>query len=157
MRYFKLGVLLCVFWFILSGHTTPLLLSLGIASVLLVIWLMHRMERKDQSPARMIFSLEFVSYVGWLAWQVLVANIDVARRIWDPDLPIEPSWRKIKVSLKQPLLKTIYANSITLTPGTVTTEVGEDYFVVHALNAASIDELQAGAMEKRLLRLESKA
>jgi multicomponent Na+:H+ antiporter subunit E len=112
------------------------------------------MDRNDNAPFRMFFKMEFFSYIGWLIWQVIITNIDVARRIWDPSLPIKPACRKIKVSISDPLIKTIYANSITLTPGTVTTEVGEDYFIVHALNSESLDELEEGEMETRLKRLE---
>lgn len=112
------------------------------------------MDKKDNAPVRMYFSLEMLSYIRWLTWEVIITNIDVARRIWDPSLPIKAESRKIKVNIKDPLIKTIYANSITLTPGTVTTEVGEDYFIVHALNADSLDELEDGSLERRLIRLE---
>jgi multicomponent Na+:H+ antiporter subunit E len=154
MRYLKLAVILAGFWFLLSGHTSALLLTLGLASAVLATWIIARMDQQDKAPIVMVFSLEFVRYMGWLLWQVAVANIDVARRIWAPSMPIQPAWRKIDVKLKQPLSKTIYANSITLTPGTVTTDVGEDYFIVHALNASGIDDLQAGEMEARVKRLE---
>lgn len=156
MYYLILAILLCLFWFLLSGHTSILLLTLGLASVILVVWLVNRMDRNDNAPFRILFNIEFFSYLGWLIWQVIITNIDVARRIWDPSLPIKPACRKIKVNISNPLIKTIYANSITLTPGTVTTEVGKDYFIVHALNADSLDELELGEMEARLDRLEQK-
>lgn len=154
MHYFKLGGILAIFWLLLSGHTGALLLTLGLLSVLLVVWLISRMDRHDQMPMAMVFNLQFVRYVGWLVWQVVLSNLAVARRIWDPALPIQPVWKKIDVSVKTPLFKTIYANSITLTPGTVTTDVGEDYFVVHALNGADIDGLQGGEMERRIKQME---
>lgn len=141
---------------LLSGHTSFLLLTLGLASVVLVTWLVSRMDRNDNAPVRMLFSMKFISYLGWLIWQVIITNIDVAKRIWNPSLPIKPASRKIKVSIKDPLIKTIYANSITLTPGTVTTEIGEDYFIVHALNSEGLDELEEGDMERRLSCLEEK-
>lgn len=156
MFYFIFACILFLYWFLLSGHTGVLLLTLGLASVILVVWLVRRMDRNDNTPFRMLFKIEFFSYLGWLIWQVILTNIDVARRIWDPSLPIKPACRKIKVSINDPLIKTIYANSITLTPGTVTTEVGDDYFMVHALNAESLDELEEGEMEARLSRLEKK-
>jgi len=154
MKYFILACILALFWMLLSGHTSMLLLTLGLASIVLVTWLVSRMDRNDNAPVRMLFSLKFFSYLGWLSWQVIVTNIDVARRIWNPSLPIKPASRKIKVNIKDPLIKTIYANSITLTPGTVTTEVGEDYFIVHALNSEGLDELEEGDMERRLICLE---
>ena len=149
--YIILACTLALFWMLLSGHTSGLLLSLGLASIVLVTWLVSRMDRNDNAPIRMLFSLKFFSYLGWLFWQVIVTNIDVARRIWNPSLPINPASRKIKVSIKDPLIKAIYANSIT-----VTTEIGEDYFIVHALNTESLDELEDGEMQKRLICLEEK-
>jgi multicomponent Na+:H+ antiporter subunit E len=156
MYYFILACILALFWILLSGHTSVLLLSLGLVSVILVVWIVSRMDRNDNAPIRLLFSFKFFSYLGWLIWQVIITNIDVAKRIWNPSLPIKPGSRKIKVSIKDPLIKTIYANSITLTPGTVTTEVGEDYFIVHALNAEGLDELEEGDMERRLICLEEK-
>lgn len=154
MYYFILACILALFWILLSGHISVLLLSLGLVSVVLVIWMVSRMDSKDKAPVRMLFTIEMLSYFGWLLWQVVISNIDVVRRIWDPSLSINPACRKINVSIKDPLIKTIYANSITLTPGTVTTEVGENYFIVHALNAKGLDELEEGEMQRRLIRLE---
>lgn len=154
--YFILACTLALFWMLLSGHTSVLILTLGLASIVLVIWLVSRMDRNDNSPIRMLFSMKFLSYLAWLFGQVIVTNIDILRRIWNPLLPIKPASRKIKVSIKDPLIKTIYANSITLTPGTVTTEIGEDYFIVHALNDERLDELENGEMQKRLFCLEER-
>ena len=156
MRSLISGFLLFVFWFLLSGQTGVLFLSLGLGSVVIVLWLMQRMDRHDRYPAEMVFGLEFARYLAWLMWQVLRANIDVARRIWDPSMPIRPVYRKLEVSIQQPLLKTIYANSITLTPGTVTVKVGDDHFWVHALDPGGVDELQQGEMEARVKRLGAK-
>ncbi len=156
MYYFILACILALFWILLSGHTSILLLTLGLVSVILVIWMVSRMDCNDKAPVRMLFTIEMISYFGWLIWQVILSNIDVVRRIWDPSLSINPACRKIKVNINDSLIKTIYANSITLTPGTVTTEVGEDYFIVHALNAEGLDELEKGEMERLLSRLEQR-
>lgn len=154
MYYFILACILALFWILLSGHTSILLLTLGLVSVILVIWMVSRMDRNDKAPVLMLFNIELFFYFGWLIWQVIISNIDVVRRIWEPSLSINPACRKIKVSINDPLIKTIYANSITLTPGTVTIEVGDDYFIVQALNVESLDDLEKGEMEKRLKRLE---
>lgn len=154
MYYLFLAFILALFWILLSGHTSILLLSLALVSIALVVWIVSRMDYSDKAPVRILFSFKFISYFAWLIWQVIISNIDVVRRIWDPSLPIKPISRKIKVSITDPLIKTIYANSITLTPGTVTIEVGEDYFIVQALDSKSLNELEAGEMESRLSRLE---
>lgn len=154
MFYLKFGVLLSLFWLLLSGHTSALLLTLGLASVLLVLWLLRRMDEQDRAPVLMVFNLEFVRYWGWLAWQVVISNIDVVRHIWRPKISIKPGWQRIGLRLEKPFTQTLYANSITLTPGTVTTEVGEGYFVIHALDGEAIRELNHGEMEQRLMCLE---
>jgi multicomponent Na+:H+ antiporter subunit E len=92
-------------------------------------------------------------YFVWLLWQVVMSNIDVARRIWDPSLPIRPSWQRLDTGVSTPLEKTLYANSITLTPGTLTTDVHEDHFMIHSLTPEGIEELRKGEMEARIKRL----
>lgn len=126
----------------------------GVGSVLLVSYLVVRMDRSDSSPVLTMTNPGIISYTGWLLWQVIISNWDVARRIWDPSMPIKPMSRKIPVRIKDPLIRSIYANSITLTPGTVTTEVGDDYFIVHALDQSGIEVLHEGEMESKLLQLE---
>jgi len=81
---------------------------------------------------------------GWpglrLAQSVL-SNIDLVRRIWDPTLPIRPTWQRLDIKVTSSLAKMLYANSITLTPGTLTTDVRKDHFMVHSLTSDGIEEL----------------
>jgi len=86
-------------------------------------------------------------------WQVVLSNIDLVRRIWDPTLPIRPTWQRLDIKVTSPLAKTLYANSITLTPGTLTTDVREDHFMVHSLSPDGIEDLRKGGMEEQILRL----
>jgi multicomponent Na+:H+ antiporter subunit E len=153
MRYLFLLIVLGVFWLLLSGHFTPLLLTLGVASVLLVIWFLRRMDRVDHEPIRLWPGLGLLLYLTWLLWSVIKANIDLARRIWDPKLPIRPVWARLETRVATPLEKTLYANSITLTPGTLTTDVRDDHFLIHAVSQEGVDELRDGEMERRILRL----
>ena len=153
MRNVPILTVLGVFWLLLSGHYTPLLLGLGLASVLLVVWFQRRMDRIDQEPIRLRPGFGLLLYLGWLFWSVIKANIDLARRIWDPKLPVEPLWTRLDTQVTTPLEKTLYANSITLTPGTLTTDVRDDHFMIHALSQEGIDELREGEMERRIRRL----
>jgi len=77
----------------------------------------------------------------------------VARRVWEPQLPVHPVWTRLDTRVKTPVEKTLYANSITLTPGTLTTDVRDDHFLIHALSQDGVDELRGGEMERRILRL----
>lgn len=153
MRSLPIVAVLGVFWLLLSGHFTPLLLVLGLASVVLVVWFVQRMDAVDHEPIQLHPSPRLLGYLAWLLWSVVKANIDVARRVWDPQLPVHPVWARLDTRVKTPVEITLYANSITLTPGTLTTDVRDDYFLIHALSQDGVDDLRDGEMERRILRL----
>jgi len=111
------------------------------------------MNSVDGEPCGLQPTLRLLHYAGWLLWSVIRSNIDVARRIWDPRLPITPAWSRLDTSVTTPMQRTLYANSITLTPGTLTTDVKADHFLVHALSRKEIDDLRRGEMERRIRRL----
>lgn len=150
MKPLSIAFVLAVFWLLLSGHYTPLLLSFGVLSVFIVVWFVCRMDATDHEPRRLKPSLGLLRYVGWLLLEVVKANIDLARRIWDPKLPIAPRWERLDTRVSSPAEKALYANSITLTPGTLTTDVHEDHFMIHALSESGIQELRGGEMERRV-------
>ena len=152
MLYIVFSIILYLFWLVLSGHYTPMLLSFGAISVLLVVWFIHRMNRVDGKPSIIHPSFKLIHYGAWLLKAVVQSNIDVARRIWNPHQSISPVWKRVDVKLSSDLQKTLYANSITLTPGTLTTDVKDDHFMVHALSEAGIEDLKEGEMERRIER-----
>jgi len=153
VRYFVISIGLYATWLLLSGHYISLLLALGGLSVLIVTYLLRRMDQVDAEPITLRPGFKFFHYIGWLLWQVVLANIDVARRIWDPALPIQPCWKKLDTKVSAPLEKTLYANSITLTPGTLTTDVKEDHFLIHSLTPEGIDDLRQGEMQRRIMNI----
>jgi multicomponent Na+:H+ antiporter subunit E len=110
------------------------------------------MDKVDKTPVCLVPSLALLSYGFWLLWELIKANINVARRIWDPALPVEPGWTRLPVNLSSPVQKALYANSITLTPGTLTADVFDDHFLVHHLCKQGLEELQEGEMERRIRR-----
>lgn len=152
MHYRIIAVVLYLFWLLLSGHYTLMLLSLGLLSAVLVAWLVRRMDRVDGEPSFVRPTVGLVRYGGWLLWSLVKSNIDVARRIWDPDMPIDPRWRRLDIEVTSNLQKTLYANSITLTPGTLTTDVKDDHFMVHGLSEEGIADLKEGEMERQIQR-----
>lgn len=153
MYYVVIVSALAVFWLVLSGLLQPLLLTLGAASAILVTWLVRRMDRVDANRVMLFPGVRFGSYIAWLMWCVVKANIDLARRIWHPQLPIEPTWERLDTQVESPLEKTLYANSITLTPGTLTTDVRDDHFLIHSLTREALEELREGEMQRRVRRL----
>lgn len=153
MRYLFHALVLGFFWLALSGHFSLLSLGLGILSVALVVGILIRMDRADEEPRFLRPTPRLAGYGLWLIGAVVKSNIEVAQRIWDPRLPVRPVWQRLDTEVETPMERTLYANSITLTPGTLTTDVHEDHFLVHALSVSDLDALRDGSMESRIRRL----
>ena len=142
----SLAVLLFVFWLGLSGHFTPLLIGLGVASTLLAVHLAHRMDILDHETHPALLTLHLVRFWLFLAVEVVKANIDVIRRILRPGKSISPQLVTLPLPQKTDLARVIYANSITLTPGTVTLRLDKDTLLVHALSREAAEDLATGRM-----------
>jgi len=151
----SLGLVLFATWLLLSGFFEPLLLTFGVASCLLVVWIAHRMDVVDREGHPIHLGIRIVGYWIWLIGEIIKANIDVARRIVDPKLPIQPNVFWTKVSQKSELGQVIYANSITLTPGTISMRVTDGSILVHALTTESAAGVEQGDMDRRVTALEN--
>lgn len=120
-------------WWVLSGYTKPLILTLGAISIGLVLLICARMRILDRETAPYMTLPQTLAYFGWLFVEIVKANVAVVRAVLSPDLEISPTLTKIPTKGKTDLAKTMFANSITLTPGTVSVEMAEDHILVHAL------------------------
>lgn len=149
-----LGVTLAGLWLVLSGHFEPLLLILGLISVLLVVFVANRMNVVDHEGFPVHLTGRLVTYIPWLTKEIAKANWDVTRIILDPRLPISPAMESFRVTPRSDLGRVIYANSITLTPGTITTGIIGDVFEIHALTRAAWDGTEEGDMGRRVVELE---
>ena len=157
MQYFLLLFLgLLTFWLLLSGlWEEPLLLGLGVVSALLVAWLGVRLDRSPTNLGNLGLVFRLFFYWRWLLVEIVKSNIDVVRCIWQPRrFPISPGLAVLPLSQRTVLGRVIYAQSITLTPGTVAIELGEDEVQVHALTEAAIAALRDGEMDRRVTRAE---
>ncbi len=154
MRTASKIVVLAGIWLLWSGHYTPLLLTLGGLSVLLVVWLGHRAGIVDEEGVPLEVTLRAALYLPWLLWEIVKANLHVAARILHPRLPIAPRLIRVRPGQRSDLGRAIYANSITLTPGTVSVDVEADEFLVHALTEESAAGLETGEMDRRVRRVE---
>lgn len=147
-------------WAALSGHysTEPLILAFGTISVSGVWFLVRRMARRGRRPIYPVpgFGIFFrqLRYLPYIGWQVVVANLTVARYVLS-GRGLDPRVLKVRASQKTALGRTIYANSITLTPGTVTLDVRGDELLVHALSPATASSVISGEMDREVSRLES--
>lgn len=148
--------LLAVSWLLWSGHFGPLMLVFGTASVLFVYWLLGRLGVLEHPAGYLQIILRLPFYVPWLMWQVLLSNIQVAKLIWRPKLQIDPAVRHIPATQKTDLGLVIYANSVTLTPGTLSVDAQSGTVLVHALEASSFDGEDFQTMDARVTALEGK-
>ena len=124
---------LAAFWFALSGETAPLFLMLGALSVLLTLWLVARLKIIDRDASPYHRAPNILVYGGWLLVEIVKANLAVIRRILGPTHAIDPVMVNVTTTARTNLGKALFANSITLTPGTVTVDVDGDRLKVHAL------------------------
>ena len=153
---FLIAILLFIFWLILSGHYSPLLITIGIASVIFVVYLSTRMRVIGTGEHRLTLYLRLPVYAVWLTWQIILSNLQVAYRIVHPRLPIKPQYIKVKLAGNHPLLHLIHANSITLTPGTISVDIEDGFIHVHALSDANVRDLLDGKMTEKILWLQGK-
>ena len=151
MKSYSFVVLLCLFWVLLSGHLEPLLLGLGVASVALTVFLSRRMNVIDHESYPLHLSLKFPGFFLYLFREIVKANIDVVTRVlrWK-GASVSPQMIEIPQLQESDLGAVIYANSITLTPGTVTLRLSKDSLTVHALSKEAAGELATNAMSKEI-------
>lgn len=142
-------------WLLWSGHYTPLLLSFGAISCVIALFIAYRMdtlESTEEHPIRL--SLRLFTYIPWLLGAIVKANIDIARRILSPSMPISPNIVHVEASQHTEVGQAIYANSITLTPGTITLLVRDGTLTIHALTQESAADLKTGDMDRRVTGVE---
>ena len=149
-----LGISLAFFWLSMSGHYTTFVLSLGAASVLFVVYLTRRMDFFDQDTFQFSIEWKHLGYWIWLGKEIFNANIAVAKVILSLKPKISPQMIEFRSSQKTELGLVIFANSITLTPGTVSVDIEDDKVIVHALNAELAEGVLNGEMDKKVTALE---
>lgn len=153
----RLGALLYCLWFLLSGHLSPLLLALGLASVVVAVAIAVRMHLVDGEMYPVRLTAGVVGYWLWLGWQIVKANLQVARCILDPSLPISPCITRVRASQRTALGRVTLANGITLTPGTVSIDLDGDAIEIHALTADAARDVEAGEMDRRVSAMEGRS
>ncbi len=143
-------------WWLMSGLFTPLLLCLGVISVVIAVWVFERMDAADEGRLEFSFSLfRLAKYSLWLLVEIAKANWQVTKIILSSKMPIRQKLFNVKISQQSDIGQVVFANSITLTPGTITVETESDHFLVHAVayNETDIDAL--AEMDRRVTEIES--
>lgn len=167
MRKLTLTIISYLLWFLLVWPFDPVTGELEMQSTVVGIFvaLFVGLYMGDKIPGnlgagtafRRIFW--FIIYIPYFSWYVLLANLDVVYRVIHPDMPIHPGIVKVKTGLKSDAGRTMLANSITLTPGTLTVDITDDgYLYVHWINVQAQDvegatEYIVGKFEKMIRRM----
>lgn len=140
MKYITLFISMFLLWLLFTFNINSYNVIIGLAAALIVTMLFGRRFLSDwkkfYNPVRYIWG---IIYIVVLIWDCIKANFDVAYRVLSPKMPIRPGIVKMKTTLKTDIAKTFLANSITLTPGTITVDVIDDDFYVHWIYVSSQD------------------
>ena len=150
---------LFVFWLILSGHYEVKYISLGVLSAGLVTFLTNDLSyslrhrgKKEKTNVR--FALlqfwRFLAYLPWLLSRIIMANIQVAYLVLHPRMPVDPVLLRFRTRFRSSVAQVILANSITLTPGTVTVNLEDGVYVIHVLVPSAAQELVAAKMQNKV-------
>lgn len=132
----SLSLVLALLWWVLSGYDKTILLAFGAVSVVITMVLVLRMRIIDRETAPFLRLHALIPYYIWLGSEIAKANLAVVKASLKPEIDITPRLVRVPVKAETDLARCVFANSITLTPGTVTVEVEEDAFLVHALDSS---------------------
>ena len=156
MRLAGTILVLFVLWLLMSGIYKPLIISFGVASVVLVVIVIRRMDKVDEDRLQLDLNpLEFVKYFIWLLVEIAKANWAVTKVILSPDMATRQHLFLVPHSQKTDLGQVIFANSITLTPGTISVEAEPGHFLVHAVCYDESDMDSLADMDARVSATES--
>ncbi len=154
MKSFILFFILFSLWLLMSGHYNVLIVSLGIISCAFCVYVAKRGKLIDDEGLPIFFMPRLLNYLIWLFKEILKSNLSTAKVIINGK--VEPETFTVKTSQVTDVAKVTYANSITLTPGTVTTKIQKGVFEVHALNSDFGNDVRTNEMDKKVTWLEGK-
>lgn len=155
-----LALVLFAFWMVLSGRTETKFVVYGILTAVVTTWVTYPLlllPNKDGSKKYYVFGFsipKMIMYFFWLMWQLVLANIDVLLATTGQELNIDPKVVRFRFKADNPMASVILANSITLTPGTVTMNVTDDgVYEIHALTVGAAAGVLDGGMQKKVADL----
>ena len=146
-------------WLVFNGKVTLEIVLFGIGlslAVYLFCW-----KFLEYSPKKELLALRLlpqgIGYFFVLVWEVAKANWEAVKLIVSPKYEVEPLLVTFRTNLKTDLARTVLANSITLTPGTITVELTEDEFKVHCLDKEMAEGIEDSVFVRLLMKMEQTA
>lgn len=144
-----LALVLFIFWIVLTAKTNWHHLVLGaVVSLLVALFSFHLLSGRLDPRLNAAFAARFPVFAALLFWEIIKANWDVLRRVFSPSLPISPRIVRFDSYLESDIARTVLANSITLTPGTVTVEIKGGRFYIHCLAEAHAEDPGDGRLQR---------
>lgn len=132
MRYVVYFIIILVFWLLITFSLSVSNIIVGAVAALLTTLLFGKYSLESNvkiiQPQRYFW---FVVYLFIFLWEVIKANFDVAYRVLHPAMPIKPGIVRVPLEIKSDIARTMLANSITMTPGTITVDIIGDEIFVH--------------------------
>ncbi len=155
MSFLITTIAMFIFWILLSGEFTFILITSGVVASLIAAYLSHDIfigKADFKTETGRIF--KFIVYVPWLLWEIILANVEIAYLVLNPKPLVDPQLVRFKPDLKTDLGIVTLAHSITLTPGTVTVKANREEFVIHAIWQKSAEGIIDGEMQRKVKRIE---
>ena len=156
MRLILIVLTLFAYWLLLSGEYKTWLIMSGAAGAVAVVAFGLRKGIIDAEgfPAELV--PRGLLYWPWLVWQIVLSALNVTRILLDPRLPISPTMVQVEAKQRSAVGLATYANSITLTPGTISVEVGEKVrrIWVHAITRDGAKGMEDDEMNARVAKMD---
>ena len=155
MSFLITAIAMFIFWILLSGEFTFILITSGVVASLIVAYLSHDIfvgKADLKTETGRVF--KFIVYIPWLLWEIILANVEIAYLVLSPKPLIDPQLVHFKNDLKTDLGIVTLAHSITLTPGTVTVEANREEFIIHAIWQKSAEGIIGGEMQRKVKKIE---
>ena len=155
MSFLITAIAMFIFWILLSGEFTFILITSGVVASLIVAYLSHDIfvgKADLKTETGRVF--KFIVYIPWLLWEIILANVEIAYLVLNPKPLVDPQIVRFKNDLKTDLGIVTLAHSITLTPGTVTVDANREEFVIHAIWQKSAEGIIGGEMQRKVKKIE---
>ena len=155
-RYLVTLFVFAAVWVLWSWHFEPLIVGFGIVAVILTVLIAARLKVLDSEGEPFEINARLLVYLPWLAWQVTLSNLRVAKIILSPTLSIRPHLIRVPANQRTVLGQVIHANTITLTPGTISLDLRNQIILVHSLDESLNDEDDEGKTAAMINWLEKR-
>lgn len=150
-------LMLMAFWLLISAsiHWEHMLVGVIFSTILTIFWSNLTISEENVTNFKIKQAYLLAVYFIRLVIEIVIANINVAMIVLNPRMPISPGIVIMRCDLERSLLRVLYVNSITLTPGTITVELEDNLLIVHALTKDVAHDVEDWALNRRLMELEA--